>query len=296
MSQNPDISFIVVNFNGIKHTRELLLSMEEFLDEVSYEVIVVDNGSINNESILLAKEFPNVKNIRSNNNLGFAGGNNLGIKESLGRFILLINNDTLLIDNSVNELAKMLDSDSSIAAVSPKIYFLSPPQTIQYAGFTELSKITLRNKTIGYNQKDVGQYNTPTQTAFLHGAAMMVRRDVVEQIGLMPEIYFLYYEELDWCTKMKNEGYKLMYQPAAIIIHKESKSTGVDSPLKRYYLSRNRLLFAKRNRRGAVRVLAILYQLVVVNPKMGIISLFRGRVDLFSATLRGVIDYFRLKL
>ncbi|MEN6618403.1 MAG: glycosyltransferase family 2 protein [Rikenellaceae bacterium] len=294
MSQNPEISFVVVNYNGIKHTRELLVSIEEHLSEISHEVIVVDNGSVNNESLPLAKEFPKAIVIRSKSNLGFSGGNNLGIKTSSGRYVMLINNDTLIRDNSVSELVKMLDSDPFIGAVSPKIHFMNPPDTIQFAGFTELTRITLRNRAIGYNEPDRGQYDTPAETASTHGAAMMVRREVIERIGYMPEIYFLYYEELDWCAKMRECGYRLMYQPATLIIHKESQSTGSDSYLKRYYMTRNRLLFAHRNRRGFVRFLAIAYQLLVADPKLLLLSIFKGRRNLVLATLNGVIDYFKL--
>ncbi len=291
---NPEISFIVVNYNGLTHTRELLLSMRKHLQGISCETIVVDNGSRNNESIILEEEFPEVINIRSEINLGFSGGNNIGIRASAGKYVMLINNDTLLCDSSVTELVKMLESDSAIGAVSPKIHFITPPGTIQFAGFTELTRITLRNRGIGYNEYDLGQYNTPTETASTHGAAMMVKREVIEKIGYMPEIYFLYYEELDWCTKMKELGYKLMYQPAALIIHKESQSTGSDSYLKRYYLTRNRLLFAHRNRRGIVRLLAIVYQLFVADTKLIMSSVIKGRKDLVMASLRGIYGYFTL--
>lgn len=294
MKQSLEISFIVVNYNGIQNTIELLDSIELNLKSISYEVIVVDNGSSVDEAALLSEEFLQYKIIRSEKNLGFSGGNNLGIKASSGRYIMLINNDTLLCDNSICELVKMLEEDSSIGAVSPKIYFMSPPNTIQYAGFTELTKITLRNRAIGYNELDTGQYDTSAETASTHGAAMMIKREVIDTVGYMSEIYFLYYEELDWCARMREYGYRLMYQPAALVIHKDSQSTGNDSYLKRYYMTRNRLLFAHRNRRGFVRFLAITYQLLVADQKLLLLSIFKLRRDLALATLKGVRDYFRL--
>lgn len=295
MNWNPEISFIVVNYNGLANTRELLRSIERYINGISYEIVVVDNGSFKNESLNLSEEFPKAVNIRSDKNLGFSGGNNLGIKASSGQYIMLINNDALLCDSSISELVKTLETDPSIGAVSPKIYFLNPPDTIQYAGFTDLTKITLRNRTIGYNEYDRGQYDKPTETASTHGAAMLVKREVIERVGFMPEIYFLYYEELDWCVKMRECGYKLMYQPAAVVIHKESQSIGSDSYIKRYYMTRNRLLFAHRNRRGFVRILAIAYQLLIADPKLVLLSVFKGRKDLVMATFRGVIGYFKLK-
>lgn len=295
MNQSPEVSFIVVNYNGIKDTRELLISIVDFVQYLSYEVIVVDNGSVINEGALLIIEFPKFKILRSEKNLGFSGGNNLGIKASIGNYLMFINNDTLLTDCSICELVKILKNDSSIGAVSPKIHFFHPTNTIQFAGFTELTKITLRNRTIGNNELDSGQYDTSASTASTHGAAMMVKREVIEKIGYMPEIYFLYYEEHDWCANMRRNGYRLAYQPEALVIHKDSQSTGSDSYLKRYYLTRNRLLFAYRNRRGIIRILAIVYQLVIANPKLVLLSLLKRRKDLALASFKGVIDFFCLK-
>lgn len=295
MNRFPEISFVIVNYNGINDTRELLKSMKCYLELLSYEVIIVDNGSVENEAIILSKDFPEHIVIRSNKNLGFAGGNNLGIKASSGRYIMLINNDTLLIDDSICELMKMLERNPLIGAVSPKIYFKNPPKTIQFTGFTELTKITLRNRSIGYNELDTGQYETPKETAYTHGAAMMVRREVIEKVGLMPEIYFLYYEELDWCSQIKKKGFEIWYQPSALVIHKDSQSVGTESYLRFYYMTRNRILFALRNRKGLGKIMAVVYQLMVSIPTGMFRSTMKGRFDLVKAYYRGTIDLGFLK-
>lgn len=166
---------------------------------------------------------------------------------------------------------------------------------IQFAGFTPLSKYTLRNRTIGYNETDEGQFDIPQETSYLHGAAMMVKREVVEQVGRMPEIYFLYYEEMDWCTQMSRQGYQLWYEPRCTIYHKESRSTGKDSPLKTYYLTRNRLLYAWRNRQGRTLYISILYQLLMANPKNIMMYLLHGRLLQAKAIFDGSKDFFLLK-
>lgn len=288
-----DISFITVNYNGLEHTRELLQSMQKFLKNISYETLVVDNGSLVNESVVLASEFPKYTFLRSENNLGFAGGNNLGIMQSIGRYVMLVNNDTLFIDSSMKDLIRFMDNNSSVAACSPKILFLQPPGVIQYAGFTDLTKITLRNRGIGFGEEDRGQYNIPAETFFTHGAAMVVRREVIEKVGLMPESYFLYYEEMDWCYKMRNEGFKLWYYPCTVVVHKESMSIGASSSLKTFYMTRNRLLFASRNRGGLVRLMALLYQLKISIPAHFIKSIFLGRLDLAKAVAAGTISFFK---
>ena len=219
------------------------------------EVIVVDNGSKVDEAVLISQRYPQVKTIRSNQNLGFAGGNNLGIKAAQGRFLYFINNDTLLSlqtsdyksQTSFQSLIDRLKSSEKIGMVCPKIRFAWANQPIQFAGYTSLSAITLRNQSIGFGEEDHGQYDKAHPTPYAHGAAMMVKREALEKVGLMPECYFLYYEELDWSMMFQRAGYNIWYEPACTIFHKESQSTGSDSPLKIYYITRNRFLFAKRN-------------------------------------------------
>lgn len=285
----PLLSIIVVNFNGIKDTIELLASIEKFLDLESVEVIVVDNGSLNTESIAIAKDYPWSITIRSEVNLGFAGGNNLGIQASIGKYVMLLNNDTLLKDNSLMKLPDTFNADSTIGVVSPKILFHNPAGYIQYAGYSSMSRITIRNKTIGLMQKDEGQFDTITDTSYAHGAAMVVSREVLEHVGMMPEFFFLYYEEMDWCEQIKSKGYRIIYDPSAAIIHKEGMSVGKESPLKKFYMVRNRLLFAKRNRTGVVRCLSVAYQLLIAVPKEFIRLLLKGNVKAALSILKGVV-------
>lgn len=295
MSIVTKISFIVVNYNGLEDSCELIESIYSNIPaSCDYEIILVDNGSKQDESLHVKEKFPSVIAIRSEKNLGFAGGNNLGIRNSSGDYIFLINNDTLLFDDSMLKLVDFMDKNSQAAAVSPKIYFPGEPKIIQYAGFTPMSRITLRNRSIGRGEKDDGSYNYEYKTFATHGAAMLVRREVVDRIGYMPEVYFLYYEEIDWCMNMKRHGYELWYVPSSSIVHKESRTTGEDSPLKRYYMTRNRLLFARRNLSKGFANLSICYQIVVANLKAVCVSIIRGRADLVRATLSGILDYYRL--
>ena len=295
MNQQPDISIITINYNGLEETCQLIESLQQYPQDCSYEFIVVDNGSIQNEALLLQKKYPEVHVIRSEQNVGFSGGNNLGIQTAKGKGIFLLNNDTLVTANDLKYLYERLYSSSVIGAVSPKIKFAFPPQHIQFSGFTPLSKYTLRNRTIGYNETDEGQFDIQQETSYLHGAAMMVKREVVEQVGRMPEIYFLYYEEMDWCTQMSRQGYQLWYEPRCTIYHKESRSTGKDSPLKTYYLTRNRLLYAWRNRQGRTLYISILYQLLMANPKNIMMHLLHGRLLQAKAIFDGSKDFFLLK-
>ena len=295
-----EVSIITINYNGLKDTCELMESLP--IDDASLEVIVVDNASKEDEASVIEQRFPQVKVIRSQQNLGFAGGNNLGIQVAHGKYLFFINNDTLLgsekgIVNSekfasaFQPLINRLESDPKIGIVSPKIKFSWGDNPIQFAGYTPLSSITMRNRAIGCGETDNGQYETPHTTPYAHGAAMMVKREVIDKAGLMPECYFLYYEELDWSMIIRRAGYIIWYEPACTIFHKESQTTGQNSPLRTYYMTRNRLLFAKRNINSPQKYLTYLYLICIVALRDIIKFALHRRPDLAKATLKGIRDF-----
>ena len=255
------------------------------------EVIVVDNASKQDEASIIQKQFPQVKVIRSGKNLGFAGGNNLGIKEAEGKYIFLINNDTVFKEFNVDSLTNRLESSPNIGIVCPKIRFAWGTNPIQYAGYTPLSKITVRNQAIGFGEEDHGQYDSASPTPYSHGAAMLIKREAIEKVGLMPEDYFLYYEEIDWSMMFTRADYEIWYDPACTIYHKESQSTGQDSPLRTYHLTRNRLLLVKRNWQGTYKYLAYCYLTCIVVPRDIIKHTLNGRFDLIKAVCKGVWDF-----
>lgn len=288
MINGPQVSFITICYNGFKDTCELIESLQNKIHSVSYEIIVVDNASREDEAVKIRALYPSVTTIRSDKNKGFSGGNNLGIKAARGQYLFLINNDTYIESDGIAYLIERLESCPKIGAASPKIRFAFPPQNIQFAGFTPLSPIALRNKGIGFGCPDDGTFDTPRPTPYLHGAAMIIKREVIGKAGMMPEIFFLYYEEIDWSTSMARAGYELWYEPRCTVFHKESQSTGQLSKLRTYYLTRNRLLYARRNQKGANRFLSILYQSIVAAGKNSLIYTLQRRLDLTGAVCRGV--------
>ena len=286
------VSIITVNYNGYDDTCALIESIP--LNDKSLEVIVVDNASRINEAEKISAKYPLVKTIRSEQNLGFAGGNNLGIKEASGDYLFFINNDTYLKDFNISALIDRLNSSSEIGMVCPKIRFAWGNNPIQFAGYTPLSRITLRNKAIGYNELDNGQYNEAHPTPYAHGAAMMAKREAIEKVGVMPECYFLYYEELDWSMMFRRVGFQIWYEPACTVFHKESRSTGVNSPLKAYYITRNRLLFISRNEKSNIRFASYIYIIAVVALRDIIKYLFKGQFRQINATIKGIFHFFKI--
>lgn len=178
--------------------------------------------------------------------------------------------------------------------VSPKIKFSWGDNPIQYAGYTPLSIITMRNRSIGFGEADCGQYNTPHPTPYAHGAAMMVKREVIDKASPMPECYFLYYEELDWSLMIRRAGYDIWYEPSCTIFHKESQTTGQSSFLRTYYITRNRLLFAKRNINSPQKYLSYLYLIGIVAFRDIIKYTLQHRPDLAKATLKALRDFLTL--
>lgn len=292
--QQPELSIITVNYNGIADTAALIESLQSHLT-IPYEMIVVDNGSLEDEASMLKQKFPYIKGIRSESNLGFAGGNNLGIIHASAELLLFINNDTYVKDDSLIHLLERMKKEPCLGGISPKILFADQEGLIQFAGYTHLSKITLRNNLIGFREPDVGQYDHPISTPYLHGAAMLVRKEAIDKAGMMPEIYFLYYEELDWSLQLRRAGYQLEYNPAARVFHKESSSVGQNTPLKAFYMTRNRLLFAKRNLLPFDRSLSMAYQIFLVLPKRVFQALITGKSDLAKAMIKGCWAFLRLE-
>ncbi len=283
----PLVSIITINYNESEVTLDLLESIRK-LSYPNYEVIVVDNASPKDNPDVIKEKYPEVTLIKSKENLGFAGGNNLGVKQSKGDFLLFINNDTIVPEGFIEPLVETLQNDGTIGMVSPKIKFHWNPSLIQYAGYTPMNHWTIRNSSIGYHQNDDGRFDQAGETQSIHGAAMMVPKKVVDHVGMMTEIYFLYYEEHDWAEMVKRAGYKIYYQPKSHILHKESVSTGKFSPLKTYYISRNRILFARRNFKPFQLFVSMFFQGLISIPKNSLVFILKREFAHLKAFWRAI--------
>ncbi|WP_428331020.1 glycosyltransferase family 2 protein [Mucilaginibacter sp.] len=260
------VSIITVNFNQPQVTEELLRSIPGTYTNI--EIIVVDNGSKTDHTVEWETRYPEVKFIRSEQNLGFAGGNNVGINAASGDYLFLVNNDTEFTAGLVEKLVAVLDSKPGVGMISPKINYFVDKGLIQYAGYTHMNYYTCRNSCIGLKERDNGQYDHITApTAYCHGAAMMIRREAIEKAGLMSENFFLYYEEVDWCEHIIRAGYQAWVCTDALIYHKESVSVGKKSPLKEYFMNRNRILFTRRNAPLFNKLVFYPYFILLVVPR-----------------------------
>jgi GT2 family glycosyltransferase len=288
----PLISIITVDYNGHDMTLELLQS----IDNQSYkniELFVVDNASRAEYSAFYSKHYPSVFYIRSDKNLGFAGGNNLAVKQAKGDFLFFINNDAEITEGCLQKLVALFEQNPNLGIVSPLLLYHNESKNrgndlIQYAGTTRVHPITARNRTIGEKEWDTGQYTEAKPTAYAHGAAMMVKREIIENIGTMFEDFFLYYEELDWCERIRKAGYDIYIEPNARVYHKESASVQKISGLKAYYLNRNRIYFMRRNFGGFNLMLFSLFLAFVTVPKNILVLILRGEFNNAKQFLKAV--------
>ena len=283
----PLVSLITINYNQAPLTCALLASLRR-ISYPNLEIIVVDNASPTDDPDPIKAQYPEVLLLKSGVNLGFAGGNNLGMAQAKGKYLLFLNNDTEVAPDFLEPLVDLLENNPRVGVASPKIRYFDGEQLIQYAGSQGLKPWTGRSVTLGHLEADRGQHDHSGPTALADGAAMLVPRRVVEAVGPMPALYFLYYEELDWCEHIKRAGYTCHYVAESTVYHKESASVGKASVLKTYYMNRNRLLFIRRNYRGWARLSSTLVFVGAALPKQALRYLSRREWRHLHALGRGL--------
>lgn len=248
----PRVTIIVLNWNGLADTLECLESLAG-LDYPSYEVVVVDNGSTDGSVEAVRGRFPQVTLIENGENLGFTGGNNVGLRHALAGgadYALLLNNDTEVAPDFLHCLVEAMEADPLAGIAGPTIYYHERPDLVWSAGGAIDWR---RGKTwmVGLNTPEAGQLgDLPRQVDFVTGCALLVKRAVVEQVGMLDERFFAYYEEAEWCVRARRAGFRITHVPQARVWHKIPLDARDTSPSVHYYMTRNRLLFFKATGAG----------------------------------------------
>lgn len=290
----PFVSILTLNYNQAQVTAEFLESCRT-LTYPNYEILVCDMHSKENLSETIKDGvYPHTTLYLSDTNRGFAGGNNWGMDFAKGDFILIINNDTEVTPNLIEQLLIPFKIDNLTGIVCPKIKYFYDKNKIQYAGFSPMNPVTGRTRTIGNREEDRGQFDEMKPTSGAHGAAMMVKKQLIEKVGRFPEKFFLYYEEWDWATRALKAGYKIYYQGFATVYHKESISVGKLNPMKEYYLTRNRILYMRRNSSGLRLAAFTVFFALFTFPKTIVKHLIKGNLAFLKAFLRGINDNLKM--
>jgi GT2 family glycosyltransferase len=253
------ISVVILNWNGKNYIEKCLDSVAKLeMDDFEIEIIVVDNASSDGSPELVEKKYPDIKVLKNKNNLGYSGGNNVGLKDAIQNgadYVLVLNPDTLVDKNLLVELLTTFNSGKQIGIVGPKIYFAKGYEyhkeryeekdlgkVIFYAGgIVDWKNILASHR--GVDEVDNGQYEMADDTGFITGCAMMISKEVISKIGYFDEKYFLYWEDNDYCQRARKAGFWLWYQSKGLVWHLDSGSSKVGGELHDYFITRNRMLF-----------------------------------------------------
>ena len=294
----PRIGIVLVHLNAYKHTALCLRSLET-MTYPNTEIIVVDNGSVDGSGIRLKEEFPSATHIRSDENEGFTGGNNIGIDHAMSHgcdHVLLLNNDTIITSSFLEPLVERLVGDDMIAAVSGKIYYYpdaldGKKNIIWYAGVYQ--KWHTGYNHIGVLEEDHGQFDVAMPTEYASGCLMLMRGELIKKIGGFSKEYFIYWEESDWCLHAKALGYGSWYEPRSVIYHNfTNASLGNEKPFYMYMQMRNAFIFASRNFHGWMKLRHhLLYPIYIMYY---FLWLMRSKnYPAAKAIFKGIIDYYK---
>jgi GT2 family glycosyltransferase len=242
----PLVFVIVLNWNNAKDTIECIESLESSdYDRIS--ATLVDNGSTDGSVAMVREKFPNLSIIELEKNMGYAEGNNVGIKgalESGADYVLILNNDTIVSESMIRELVTLAESNSSIGMTGPKMYCYEPEDTIFALGsFVDWPDGKTRNRGMFLSESAVDIPITAEKVDFIAGCCVLVSRKMLEKVGLIDPDYFLNYEDVDWGIRAWREGFEVWFTPDAVLWHKISATMGQASPLNTYYMTRNALHF-----------------------------------------------------
>lgn len=301
---HPSVAIIIVNWNGAQDTVDCIDSLRKINPPAggqNYKIFLIDNGSSDDSFSRFQSLYAGAKDIeliKVNENLGFSGGNNIGIKSALGArfdYILLLNNDTTVEPDFLNELVKVAEGDEKIGIVGPKIYYYNEPNRIWFGGgkFSWFGG----GKHLQYDEMDNHPDETePRKTAYMTGCALLIKSNVIEKIGLLEESFFMYYEDTDWCLRARKDGYKILYAPSAKIYHKVSRSAAkLGNSTIFYYHIRNALLISKRQAPKIILAGIYIWSGLHYFKQIIKIVIFPSTRDISKMIMRGIEDFYKNK-
>lgn len=289
----PSILAIILNWRQPQVTLECVHKLQT-IQHPNLRILVIDNGSGDESTILLQTALPENMVTILPENLGFAGGANVGLRRAIRehfQFALLLNNDAFPADGMLEKLIDEATED--IALLSPKIFYEAEPSRIWFAGGRQ-DPALLELRDTGKDQYDSPTWGTSHDVDYLLGTCLLVNLTAVQQAGLLDDQFFMYYEDLDWSIRLRQAGYRLRLVADAHLFHRVSFSTGgTDSPLYRYYLARSSLLFFRRHSKLG-RPWAILVYRILSTIKMITRLTLQREMATAVAYLRGLRDGWHL--
>jgi GT2 family glycosyltransferase len=291
MAASGSVVSVVLNSNRRDDTCECLASLRanRYPD---HRIVVLDNASTDGSVEVIRARFPGTEIIRLEENRGYAGNNNVGIRAALAsgaEWVFVLNEDVVLAPDCLAELMVVAASDPRIGILGPMVYHHDEPEVIQSAG-GRLGPYWISSH-FGQDQPDRGQFGGPHPVEWISGCAILVRRAVVEQVGMFDERFFIYWEETDWCVRVGRAGWRIVHVPAARIWHKGVQRDYRPRPSVTYYSTRNRLLMLSKHSAPLPARLAAWGQILRTLASWSIRPKWRHQREHRNAMWRGVRDY-----
>lgn len=278
----PTVSVVILNYNGIAHLGACLSSLAQTTYR-DFETLLVDNGSGDGSVAYVKERFPWVRVLELKTNLGFAEGNNVGMRAAAGRYIILLNNDTEVEPSWLGGLVEVAEADGRIGACQPKIRMFNDRRLLNSAG-GRCTFLGYGGDT-GFGEVDDGRYDVPRDIFYACGAAVLLRREALERVGLFDPKYFIYHEDVDLCWRMHLYGYRVVYVPSSLIYHKVGGSTPKLSQLYRREKNMTRTLLKNYQLSTLAKILPIY---LAHKVKLGWTHLLEGHHDGSRAIVKGL--------
>jgi hypothetical protein len=256
MRHDPKVGIVILNWNRADDTIACVRSLER-MEYTNYHIVLVDNGSQDDSVARLRAAFPSTHLIDNQENFGFAKGNNIGVRYLLQQgceYVMLVNDDAEVAPDTIGTLVEVAESDSRIGMVGPTICYYAQPRIIWSAGGMVTSHGEPRHLDADQDMAVVG--TAPRDVDYVSGCALLVKRAVLDRIGLLDERFFLYFEETEWCARARNAGFRVVHVPSAVMWHKVSPAARVSSAGYLYLMTRNRLLYLRCVGAGIKELLA----------------------------------------
>ncbi|MFY0593259.1 glycosyltransferase family 2 protein [Roseivirga sp.] len=270
----PSVAIVLLNWNSFNYTNDCLVS----LDQINYdnvEIVVVDNASSDDSLKELELTHPNVTYIKNGENLGFTGGNNVGIEYALEKdneYVLLLNNDTLVDPDFLSELVDSIHQDPMVAAVQPKIYYNHDRSLIWHAGGKYFPALTY-SQSLGNNKEDSLEFNTEKHVDWITCCALLVKTEVIKEVGMLSDLFFYgCYDDVELSLRIRKAGYNLKYCPKSIIYHAvlaaargdDKNKEGVIKPYFHYLVNRNHLILLRLQKNYFYKLSGFIFQLLKI--------------------------------
>ena len=287
-----DISIIVVNHNSRAHLDKCLSSLEGRLTQQDCELLVVDNNSSDGSQDMVERRFPQVQLISNQDNLGFARANNQAVRQSLANYYLFLNPDTLLSTEALDLMLEEMRKNTRVGAIGPALLDRESRYQVSFGRRVDFGAELLQKCFFNpYHRARLKHDPDTRDVGWLSGACLLVRRDVLIEVGAFDENFFLYFEDIDLCLRIKQKGYRLVYLPQAKVYHEGGASTSLDETSSRFEYRKSQLYFyQKHNSRVSLRLLRLYLFL-----KFSLGSLFgkRSKREEYRKTFWLLRDYRR---